>query len=377
MSGEIVDPKTWRSTRGYLIAQLLIVLLVTSCAANPARSSPTPPAPPAFPVITPIMPQQDPSPTVEHAPTTTMAAAQPTPVSENGTTHTVQPGDTLLGLAKQYGVPMAAIQLENGMGESTVVQADQTLTIPPQEEWEGSSPFWIVHEVKPNETLIGISRAYDLEIDRLQAVNGLDDADRITVGQRLILPLGGPSAAPRLEPTNTVPPTALPQPTETLLPTSTPSPKTATSVASSEEPTRGPEALPPPDLAAWPEKIARLINEVREEHGLPPYAYNETLEQAAQAHANDCAQRGWCSHTGSGGEDIKTRIVQAGYEPNGWAECWAQTQTPEMAVEIWMDETPPNDPHRRTLLSDWFSEVGLGVSEADWGTYIIADFGRP
>jgi uncharacterized protein YkwD len=120
-----------------------------------------------------------------------------------------------------------------------------------------------------------------------------------------------------------------------------------------------------------------LINQVRSEHGLPPFRYDQRLEQAAQTHANDCARRGWCSHTGSDGAGIKTRIVRAGYEASGWAECWAQTQTPQRAVEVWMDETPPNDPHRRTLLSDWVTEIGLGVSEADWGRYIIADFGRP
>jgi hypothetical protein len=42
-----------------------------------------------------------------------------------------------------------------------------------------------------------------------------------------------------------------------------------------------------------------------------------------------------------------------------------------------MDETPPNDPHRRTLLSSWVTEVGIGVAPASWGYYIIADFGRP
>jgi uncharacterized protein YkwD len=135
--------------------------------------------------------------------------------------------------------------------------------------------------------------------------------------------------------------------------------------------------VPPPELATWPERIAQLINEVRARHGLAPYAYNVILEQAAQAHANDCSQRGWCSHTGSGGTDVKARVIRAGYDPTGWAECWAQTQTLERAVEVWMNETPPNDPHRRTLLSDWFSEIGIGVAEADWGYYIIADFGRP
>jgi hypothetical protein len=41
-----------------------------------------------------------------------------------------------------------------------------------------------------------------------------------------------------------------------------------------------------------------------------------------------------------------------------------------------MDEVPPNDPHRRTLLHTWFTEIGVGIAETTWGYYYIADFGR-
>jgi hypothetical protein len=43
-----------------------------------------------------------------------------------------------------------------------------------------------------------------------------------------------------------------------------------------------------------------------------------------------------------------------------------------------MDEVPPNDAHRRTLLTTFQTEIGFGVAEAPWGHYyFIADFGRP
>ncbi len=216
------------------------------------------------------------------------------------------------------------------------------------------------------ETLIAIARGYDVEPEELRAVNSLADADRIAAGQNLVLPVTGPTVARA-----TV--ARAPATSEPPSPTSAPPAPAATEVPQLVLPSSG----PPADLADWPREIARLINEVRAEHGLEPYTYHPILEQAAQAHADDCAQRGWCSHVGSDGATIKTRVLRAGYDGTGWAECWAQTQSPRRAVEVWMNETPPNDPHRRTLLHDWFTEIGIGVSRADWGNYIIADFGRP
>jgi uncharacterized protein YkwD len=276
--------------------------------------------------------------------------------------HSVQPGDTLLGLASEYGVPMAAIQLQNGMGESTVLYAGNVLIIPPAADWEEGSRFWVVYVVKGGETLAEIAQTYDLTVEELLAVNGLTDPSAILPGDRLVLPLDTLSAAYLPTPTHTPTP---------VLPTAVPISPTALPA-----PTQVPVA-PPADIADWPRETARLINEVRAAHGLPPYVYNETLAQAAQAHANDCIARGWCSHTGSDGSDVKTRIIRAGYEPSSWAECWAQSRDPNHAVEMWMDEEPPNDPHVRVLLSTWVSEIGVGVAQTTWGYYFIADFGRP
>jgi hypothetical protein len=43
-----------------------------------------------------------------------------------------------------------------------------------------------------------------------------------------------------------------------------------------------------------------------------------------------------------------------------------------------MDEVPPDDWHRRTLLSTWVTEIGVAVVPTGRGDYyFIADFGRP
>ncbi len=371
-----------RNIRAILIALSSLSVLFISCRARiveaPGLSEPE-----ATATATPTLPPTR-TPTsalpIPETPTSTQSpdATQPSPAESGATTHTVQSGDTLLGIATEHGVPMAAIQLENDMGDSTVVQTGQVLSIPSRDGWEEASRFWVVHVVQEGETLVGIARAYGLKAATLKSVNGLTDADMIRVGQELVLPLGEPAATRAPNPADT--PVPSPAPTSTTsagdaeaLPSAS-----SASAPTSPPPTAVPAAAPPGDLASWPRETVRLINDVRARHGLDPLVYNETLAQAAQGQANDCAQRGSCSHTGSDGSNIKTRVLRAGYAPTGWAECWAQRKTPQGAVDIWMDEVPPNDPHRRTLLTTWLTEIGVGVAEGNWGYYyFIADFGRP
>jgi len=357
-----------------------LFLTLVSCA-SPAPETPLTPSltlasafSPALPspLSTPVPPT--PTPTAERlsALAAVPSAPSPTATAPAGPTltppliieHTVQPGETLLGLAMRYSVPMAAIQLQNQLGEETAVWAGQALAIPPAIGWEGASPYWLAHLVKQGETLSGIAAFYGLDVTTLNSVNGLSDADLLAVGQSLIVPLEAPVKVVVIEPQPTQPPT-----------------HTASTLSSVMAPLPSPAPIPagplPGGIAAWPHELGRLINEIRSAHGLPPFVYNDTLARAAQLHAEDCRQRGWCSHTGSDGSDTGTRILRAGYQATGTAECWVQALLPQDAVDVWMDETPPNDSHRRTLFSAWVTEIGIGIVSTDWGYYFIADFGRP
>lgn len=381
MRTTIVDLRDHGSTFRQVIVQLIAIFVMASCTTTPDRSLPTASVATAHPVTMTSPPQRTSSPTLEPSPTAsptiTTQAPRPTPESSAARPYTLQQGDTLLELARRHGVPMAAIQLHNEMGASTILRAGQVLTIPNSADWEGASPFWILHEVQPGETLIAVARAYDVDVERIVGTNNLRDADHIALGQYLVLPLSGPAAT--RTPAAKVVVQAAATPVHTPHPSPTLTSSAPTVVVQAPAPTGTPiqDVLPPQNLASWPLEIARLINAVRAEHGLPAFSYNEILQQAAQAHADDCVARGWCGHTGSDGASIKVRIRRAGYEGSGWAECWAQTRSPDRSVDIWMDEVPPNDPHRRTLLSEWFSEIGIGIADAGWGYYIIANFGRP
>lgn len=291
--------------------------------------------------------------------------------------HVVQPGETLLELAMGYGLPMAAIQLANGLGESETLQAGRVLTIPPPApRWEGASPFWVVYEVRPGDTLIRVAGRYGLTTEALLAANPLTDPDRLDVGQWLVLPL----SAPRPSPTPTPAPrrvASVPSPTPRPAPTavtSTPSPGPSPVPTGVALP---PAEGPPADVADWPAVVVALINERRAAHGLSPLTWSPTLAQAAQTHAEDCSRRGWCSHVGSDGARLRDRLARLGYTPRFAGENWVNAKDPEGAVLWWYDEPPGADPHRRNLLSSHYTEIGVGVARASWGYYFIADLAGP
>jgi LysM repeat protein len=60
-----------------------------------------------------------------------------------------------------------------------------TATVPP-------SPTPITYVVKPGDSLWSISRAHGIPLDELMAANGLRNADRLSVGQVLVLPIAAP-----------------------------------------------------------------------------------------------------------------------------------------------------------------------------------------
>jgi uncharacterized protein YkwD/uncharacterized protein affecting Mg2+/Co2+ transport len=133
----------------------------------------------------------------------------------------------------------------------------------------------------------------------------------------------------------------------------------------------------PGDMAEMALGVWRYINDERDRQGLLQLAYNDKLAQAAQIQADDCSQRsGPCSHTGSDGSTDRDRAARAGYDGVGVDESWANAASPADAVRWWLDEVPPDDWHRRMLLSTTHTEVGVGVAPAEYGYFFVAVFGR-
>jgi hypothetical protein len=103
--------------------------------------------------------------------------------------------------------------------DSVAAAVTPTATIPlPFEETAGqigagSTPEpdsdELVHVVQTGDTLGNISRFYDVSIDDIMAANGLTNPNVLSVGQRLIIPVGGlptPTPLPSPSPTSDAPP---------------------------------------------------------------------------------------------------------------------------------------------------------------------------
>ena len=196
-----------------------VVCLASACTVDTARPTPTRTRPPTLvltavplgrttnavlPTPTVVLEGTMVAPTAAPAPVEALALAEVPPSGEaeppaaiaepaSATSHTVEPGDTLLGIAMTFDVPMAAIQLRNNLGEATTVLLGEVLEIPSSQAWSGASPFWVVHEVASGETLSEIAADYGLELDDLQAANASLDPDHIAVGEAVVLPLGMPA----------------------------------------------------------------------------------------------------------------------------------------------------------------------------------------
>ena len=148
----------------------------------------------------------------ESSDATPTATATPAAVDR---THVVVVGDTLSGIAGQYGSTIEAIMEANGITDPSVIFVGQELTIPGATADPGTAATpeagSLIHVVVEGDTLSGIAEHYGTTVEAITEANGLTDSV-IWIGQELTIP----EAAPAPEPT------AAPAATPTATPTATP-----------------------------------------------------------------------------------------------------------------------------------------------------------
>ncbi len=315
--------------------------------------------------------------------------------------YVVREGDTLSSIAFSFNISIASIQLANNLGASQIIQVGQNLTIPGNKRFPDENIFWFVTVVDPGDTLTGISARYGVSVDDLMRVNQLSDASAIRIGQSLIVPVTAPTQAPSTggpisEDTLPVEPTPLPvqslavalevvelQPLATDAPVIASGKAPANKVPADKAPdetakrTASFEPSTGDDIEGMRQTLLAAYNQARIEGGMAPLAGSWLLQQAAQGHGEDCAQRGYGSHVGSDGADTRTRTQRTGYAGKYIGENWAWARSAEQAFSMWFDQEAPTGPHRANIMSSHYAEVGFGIVPAHGGYYFIADFGAP
>jgi len=113
-------------------------------------------------------------------------------------TYTVKAGDTLSEIAVKYGLTVSDLQKWNGIKDPKTLQIGQVLKL----KAPTSTSKTINYTVKAGDTLSEIAAAHGTTVDVLKQLNGINNPNKIKVGQVIKIPKnsGSKAAAPKAIP---------------------------------------------------------------------------------------------------------------------------------------------------------------------------------
>ena len=119
------------------------------------------------------------------------AAALAPHTAEADQKHVVRLGQSLGGIARQYGISVTTLATANGITREGILREGQVLRIP------GAGSM----TVGAGQSLTKIARDYRVSVADLAAANGIDREASLQIGQRLVLPEGAviPSSSQEAE----------------------------------------------------------------------------------------------------------------------------------------------------------------------------------
>ena len=135
-----------------------------------------------------------------------------TPDAEGKTYHVVQAGQSFWSIAISYQITIHDLEVWNNISRTIPLQSGQRLFIPNKntEGYSTPTPFGmfvlqtpdadgkIIHEVQPYQALITIADAYDVSVERILTLNGLQADWPLQIGQKLVISPGNITPSPTL-----------------------------------------------------------------------------------------------------------------------------------------------------------------------------------
>ncbi len=126
-------------------------------------------------------------------------AQDPTPTATNVTIHVVQRGENLFRIAMQYGTTVDNLTSLNGLQLADSIAVGQRLLVPAT----AGAALPLLHIVQPGETLASIAALYGLSADGLAERNSIADAGGFYVGLALDVSPVDPVSEPQTESSGT------------------------------------------------------------------------------------------------------------------------------------------------------------------------------
>lgn len=121
-------------------------------------------------------------------------------------------------------------------------------------------------------------------------------------------------------------------------------------------------------------EMLNAINKYRSDQGgMFAYSVNPQLARAAQSHAGDIACNQLTSDTGSNGSTIDARVAASGYTASVTRENVYVSNPPASAqnvVNVWKGQN-------NNLVSDTFTEIGIGYASFNGSGYYVVVFATP
>ena len=164
------------------------------------------------------------------------------------------------------------------------------------------------------------------------------------------------------------------------------SPSSPGSTASSSAPGTAPAGTSPSQQGTPADQVLALINQARSQNGLPALTYSSGLNTSASQHNLLMAQGCGLSHQCAGEPAIGDRETAAGVHWSSAGEnigeegpisddTSAIAQAAVALTQDMLNEQPPDDGHRKNILSSSFAHIGIAVYRDSSGTvWLTQDF---
>lgn len=135
-----------------------------------------------------------------------------TPDADGKIYHIVQAGQSFWSIAIAYQITIQDIETWNNISRTIPLQSGQRLFIPNKNTAGYATPTprgmvvpsapdadgRIIHEVQPYQTLTTIAKAYNITVERILAMNGLQENWPLQIGQKLLISPGNITPSPTL-----------------------------------------------------------------------------------------------------------------------------------------------------------------------------------